>query len=137
MLVFLLHGVHRPARRLPDLSPRCMDAWLYGTLPAPLSPHPMRRAFHAIARSARSPGAPAMRLALPPSGYGPGMGGPSEDPTTEELRIAQSEREAAARRAAERAESEAETAEQARRAQKSAYLREKLEEREEAERRSE
>ena len=127
MLVFLLHGGHVPARRLPDLPRRGMDAWLDGTPPAPRSPHRVGRAFHGIAPSARSPGAPAMRLALPPSGYGPGMGGPSEDPTTEELRIAQSEREAAALRAAERAESEAEAAEQARRAQKSAYLREKLE----------
>ena len=63
-----------------------------------------------------------------------------EEPTTQELRIQQSERERAERAAAEEArESEAVGAEEAkakheRRADKQAYLREKLEERAEAER---
>ena len=60
----------------------------------------------------------------------------ADDPSTEELRAVQVEREDAARRAAERAESDEETAQHARRAEKSAYLKAKLEEREEAERRA-
>jgi len=58
------------------------------------------------------------------------------EPTTGELRAVQVSREVAARRAAERADSDEETAQHDRRAAKSAYLREKLEEREEAERRA-
>jgi hypothetical protein len=57
-----------------------------------------------------------------------------KDPTTEELRAVQGERETASHQAAERADTEAEEAQHERRAQKSAYLREKLEERERAER---
>ncbi|CAN5602634.1 hypothetical protein BH20ACT19_BH20ACT19_00720 [soil metagenome] len=60
-----------------------------------------------------------------------------DDPTTEELRIVQGEREDASKRAADRADSDGETAQHDRRAEKSAYLRQKLEEREEAERRAE
>jgi hypothetical protein len=56
-----------------------------------------------------------------------------EDPTTRELRIRQAERESEERRQAEQAESEEETEEHARRAEKAAYLREKLEERADAE----
>lgn len=59
-----------------------------------------------------------------------------DNPTTEELRAVQSEREDASRQAAERADSEEETAQHDRRAEKSAYLRQKLEEREQAERRA-
>jgi hypothetical protein len=59
-----------------------------------------------------------------------------DDPTTGELRAVQLNRESKARSAAERAESEEETAQHDRRAAKSAYLRQKLEEREEAERRA-
>ncbi len=57
-----------------------------------------------------------------------------EEPTTQELKIAQVERETASHEAAEHADTEAEEAQHERRAQKSAYLREKLEERERAER---
>ena len=60
-----------------------------------------------------------------------------DDPSTEELRAVQVAREDQARDAAERADSEEETAQHDRRAAKSAYLREKLEQREEAERRAE
>jgi len=60
-----------------------------------------------------------------------------DEPTTGELRIVQGAREEAERKAAERADSEAETAQHDRRAEKSAYLKAKLEEREEAERRAE
>jgi len=59
-----------------------------------------------------------------------------DEPTTEELRVVQSSREDAAKRAAEHAHTEEEAAQHGRRAEKSAYLREKLEEREEAERRA-
>lgn len=56
-----------------------------------------------------------------------------EDPTTRELRIRQTEREAEERRQADKSPSEEETEEHARRADKAAYLREKLEERADAE----
>jgi hypothetical protein len=56
-----------------------------------------------------------------------------EDPTTRELRIRQTERESLERRQAEKADTEEETEEHARRAEKAAYLREKLEERADAE----
>ena len=59
-----------------------------------------------------------------------------EEPTTGELRAVQVDRESKARNAAEQAESEEETAQHDRRAAKSAYLRQKLEEREEAERKA-
>ena len=57
-----------------------------------------------------------------------------DDPTTEELKIEQGERETASHKAAKRADTDAEEKAHARRAEKSAYLREKLEERERAER---
>ena len=56
-----------------------------------------------------------------------------EDPTTRELRIRQAERESLERRQAEKADTDEETEEHARRAEKAAYLREKLEERADAE----
>jgi hypothetical protein len=56
-----------------------------------------------------------------------------EDPTTRELRIRQAEREALERTQAEKADTDEETEEHARRAEKAAYLREKLEERADAE----
>jgi hypothetical protein len=56
-----------------------------------------------------------------------------EDPTTRELRIRQAEREEEERRQADSAPSEDETDEHVRRADKAAYLREKLEERADAE----
>ena len=56
-----------------------------------------------------------------------------EDPTTREHRIRQTERESLERSQAEKAETEEETEEHARRAEKAAYLREKLEERADAE----
>ncbi len=59
-----------------------------------------------------------------------------DDPTTGQLRAVQVSREAKSRKAADRADSEEETAQHDRRAEKSAYLREKLEQREEAERRA-
>ncbi len=65
------------------------------------------------------------------------MANTDDEPTTGELRKVQVSRETEARRAAERADSDEETAQHDRRAEKSAYLREKLEEREEAERRAE
>ncbi len=65
------------------------------------------------------------------------MADSDDEPTTGELRKVQVSRETEARRAAERADSDEETAQHDRRAEKSAYLREKLEEREEAERRAE
>ena len=65
------------------------------------------------------------------------MTGPGDDdPTTEELRVVQGHREEAARRAAQSADTDAEAEKEGRRAEKSAYLRQKLEEREEAERRA-
>jgi hypothetical protein len=57
----------------------------------------------------------------------------SEDPTTRELRIRQAERESLERRQAEQSETSEQTEEHARRADKAAYLREKLEERADAE----
>ncbi len=58
-----------------------------------------------------------------------------EDPTTQELRLGEGWRERAEAEAAEKATSEEEKAQHERRSEKSAYLREKLEERAEAERR--
>jgi hypothetical protein len=58
----------------------------------------------------------------------------AEDPTTQELRIAQGERESAAREQAKRLHGEEDTAQFDRRADKAAYLRRKLEERARAER---
>ena len=60
-----------------------------------------------------------------------------DEPTTQELRAVQVTREGEEREAAERADTDEETAQHDRRASKSAYLREKLEQREEAERRAE
>ena len=60
----------------------------------------------------------------------------SEDPTTEELRLDQLRREAAEREHAERAVDAEGTDQHEARADKAAYLREKLEERAEAERRA-
>ena len=57
----------------------------------------------------------------------------SEDPTTSELRIRQAERESLERRQADNAETGEKTEEHVRRADKAAYLREKLEERADAE----
>jgi hypothetical protein len=57
----------------------------------------------------------------------------SEDPTTRELRIRQAERESLERREAEQSETSEQTEEHVRRADKAAYLREKLEERADAE----
>ena len=59
-----------------------------------------------------------------------------EDPTTEELRIAQIRREEAERERAARGTSEDDTEQHERRADKAAYLREKLEERARAERKA-
>ena len=60
----------------------------------------------------------------------------SEDPTTEELRIDQLRREEAERDGAERALEPDDTDQHEARAAKAGYLREKLEERAEAERRA-
>ena len=57
-----------------------------------------------------------------------------EDPTTEELRLEQTEREEVERLRAEEAPSEDATDQHERRAEKAEYLREKLEERAESER---
>lgn len=65
------------------------------------------------------------------------MADSDDEPTTGELRAVQVSRESQERRAAEQADTEEETAQHDRRAEKSAYLREKLEEREEAERKAE
>lgn len=59
-----------------------------------------------------------------------------EDPKTEELRVEQEKRETKERRAERQAETEEDTAQHGRRAEQSTYLREKLEERAESERRS-
>jgi hypothetical protein len=59
--------------------------------------------------------------------------GMPEEPTTQELKAAQVQREAVERRQAEAAVDEEETAQHARRAEKAHYLREKLKEREESE----
>ena len=58
----------------------------------------------------------------------------SEDPKTEELRVEQTEREAAERERARGSHDEEETDQHDRRADKAAYLREKLEERARSER---
>jgi hypothetical protein len=58
----------------------------------------------------------------------------SEDPKTEELRVAQNERERAEVEQAGAAEGDEETATHTRRADKAAYLKSKLEERGESER---
>lgn len=60
-----------------------------------------------------------------------------DDPSTEELRLSQLRRESAERSEAERAPSAAEGEQHARRAEKADYLKRKLEERAEAERRAE
>jgi hypothetical protein len=59
---------------------------------------------------------------------------PDDDPTTQELRVRQAKREEDARLQAERAADDHDTAQFDRRADKAAYLRRKLEERDEAER---
>jgi hypothetical protein len=56
-----------------------------------------------------------------------------EDPTTRELRIRQERQESDERRQAEQADTDEATEEHVRRADKAAYLREKLEERADAE----
>jgi hypothetical protein len=58
----------------------------------------------------------------------------TEEPTTQELKLTQLERERAERRRAETAPDEDEVAQHERRAEKARYLAEKLEEREESER---
>jgi hypothetical protein len=58
----------------------------------------------------------------------------AEDPTTEELRVRQELREEEARVQADRARDEHDTAQFDRRADKAAYLKRKLEEREQSER---
>lgn len=58
----------------------------------------------------------------------------SEDPKTEELRLEQERREADEQQRAETAPDEEESAQHERRAEKARYLREKLEERAESER---
>lgn len=60
----------------------------------------------------------------------------SDDPTTQELRIEQLRREVEERRLAEDTPSEDETAQHGRRAERAAYLRARLDERAEAERRA-
>ena len=60
----------------------------------------------------------------------------SEDPTTQELRLDQLKREKAEREAAEQSGDPDETGQHEARAAKAGYLREKLEERAEAERRA-
>jgi hypothetical protein len=64
-------------------------------------------------------------------GYGEGM---EEDPTTQELRIEQLQREAVERDRAEQAPTDDAAEAHAKRAEKNAYLRERLEERARAER---
>ena len=59
---------------------------------------------------------------------------PDDEPTTEELRVAQFQEEQGERERARRSEEGEETKRHARRADKAAYLREKLEERAESER---
>jgi hypothetical protein len=59
-----------------------------------------------------------------------------EDPKTEEMRIAQARRETLERHGAEEAVSEDAAEQHRRRAEKASYLRRKLEERADAERRS-
>jgi hypothetical protein len=62
------------------------------------------------------------------------LGTVDEDPKTEELRVEQSERERAERESETQAPTEEDTQTHRRRADKAAYLREKLEERAESER---
>jgi hypothetical protein len=59
-----------------------------------------------------------------------------EDPTTGELKLEQLKRELAARDAAEKSKDPTETGTWTRRADKTSYLRQKLEQREEAERKA-
>ncbi len=59
-----------------------------------------------------------------------------EDPTTQELRVRQMKREEDARTTSERAPEDEDTAQFDRRAEKAAYLKKKLEERAESERRA-
>jgi hypothetical protein len=63
--------------------------------------------------------------------------GMDEEPTTQELRDEQLRRERLERERAQRAPNEDDAEQHARRAEKTAYLRERLEERERAERESE
>ena len=58
------------------------------------------------------------------------------DPTTEELRVEQLQREAEEKRRAEQADGEHDTAQHDRRAMKAEYLRAKLEQRAESERKA-
>jgi hypothetical protein len=60
----------------------------------------------------------------------------NEDPTTQELRLKQLQREQAEREHAEQGVTPDDTGQHERRADKASYLREKLEERAEAERRA-
>jgi hypothetical protein len=60
----------------------------------------------------------------------------SEDPTTQELRLDQIRREQAERKQAEQGVTADDTGQHERRADKASYLREKLEERADAERRA-
>ena len=60
----------------------------------------------------------------------------AEDPTTQELRVRQMKREEDARVHAEQAPEEEDTSQLDRRAEKAAYLKRKLEERAESERRA-
>jgi len=59
---------------------------------------------------------------------------PEEDPPTEELRLAQAQRERIERERAKQSEDDTETREHERRADKAAYLRDRLAEREQSER---
>jgi hypothetical protein len=61
---------------------------------------------------------------------------PDGDPTTEQLRAVQAEREGSAREQAKRAKEDEDTAQFDRRADKAAYLKHKLEERDESERKA-
>jgi hypothetical protein len=59
---------------------------------------------------------------------------PEDDPTTQELKVAQLKREVEERQRASEAQTDEGTGSHVRRADKAEYLREKLEEREESER---
>lgn len=61
---------------------------------------------------------------------------PDDEPNTQELKVAQLQRELEERRRAEEAETDEGTGSHKRRADKAGYLRQKLEEREESERRA-
>ena len=63
-----------------------------------------------------------------------GLGGDPENPSTEELRAVQADREEAEREMAQRAQDEREERTHERRAERAAYLREKLDEQAESER---